>query len=79
MFSLSEIKKQNFRSEQDEALRLRSNFEVKPSGDVWIRHNGILRIFDAGLDADEFLASVKGKAPGEVNVIISRIFAPALA
>lgn len=74
MYSLPEIKKQNFRAEQDEKLRLQSNFEVQPDGDVWIRHNGILKIHSAGPEADEFLASVKGKAPGEVNVIISKLF-----
>jgi hypothetical protein len=73
MFSLNIIKKQNFRAEQDEKLRLQSNFSVQEDGDVWIRHNGILKIY-SGLDAAEFLASVKGKAPGEVNVIIAGLF-----
>lgn len=74
MYSLSEIKKQNFRAEQDEKLRLQSNFSVQDDGDVWVRHNGILKIYSTGLEADAFLASVNGKAPGEVNVIIGGLF-----
>jgi hypothetical protein len=74
MYSLSEIKKQNFRAEQDEKLRLQSNYEIQPDGDVWIRHKGILKIYGAGPAADSFLASVKNRAPGEVNVAIGKLF-----
>jgi hypothetical protein len=51
-----------------------TNYETQLDGDVWVRHNRILKILPAGLAADAFLASVDKRTPGEVNAIIRKLF-----
>lgn len=78
MHALSVIKRQNNQTEHDEKVRLRTNYTVQESGEVWVRHDGKLKIAPKE-KGEAFLAKIKGWTDAGIAAVIVRDFFPAQA